>query len=192
MKSKTFRLLSRMMVRTIKQNLMQFIAIIAIGAIAVTLFVGLHANAIVFEDQVNQVYEEGNLADLWVTTKSYDERDFDYIKSLLKEDEMIEFIKASLEENKMQVFVLGTGEKIINQYPEKGSKLYPGSTVVLLTDTYDKKIPNLIGLSYKDATNILKLMGVRYTTEGKGYVTNQSIAPDSIVTEDMTVTIQLN
>lgn len=90
MKSKTFRLLNKMMVRTIKQNLMQFIAIIVIGAIAVTLFVGLHANAEVFESQVNQVYEEGNLADLWVTTKSYDKEDFDVIKSFLKSDEAIE------------------------------------------------------------------------------------------------------
>ena len=100
-------------------------------------------------------------------------------------------IKAQLEENKMKTFILGTGEKIINQYPEKGSKLYPGSVVALLTDNYDKKIPNLIGLSYKDAINILKLMGVRYTTEGKGYVTNQSIEPDSTVTEDMTVILKL-
>ena len=100
-------------------------------------------------------------------------------------------IKTELEENKMKVFILGTGEKIINQYPEKGNTLYPGSVVVLLTDTYDKKIPNLTGLSYKDAINILKLMGVRYTTEGKGYVINQSIAPDSIVTDEMTVTLKL-
>lgn len=100
-------------------------------------------------------------------------------------------IKSKLEENKMQVYILGTGEKIINQYPEKGSKLYPGSVVALLTDNYDKKIPNLTGLSYKDAINILKLMGIRYTAEGKGYVINQSIEEGSIVTEDMTVNLNL-
>ena len=100
-------------------------------------------------------------------------------------------IKQELEESKMKLFILGEGEKIIGQYPEKGTTLYPGSIVVLLTDKYDKKIPNLTGLSYKDAINILKLMGVRYTTEGKGYVVNQSIAPDSIITEDMTVSLKL-
>lgn len=100
-------------------------------------------------------------------------------------------IKIELEDNKMKVFILGTGEKIINQYPEKGNTLYPGSVVALLTDNYDKKIPNLTGLSYKDAINILKLMGVRYTTEGKGYVKSQSIAEGSIVTEEMTVTLKL-
>ena len=89
-KKKAFLLLNKMMVRTIKQNLMQFIAIIVIGAIAVTLFVGLHANADVFESQVNTVYEEGNLADLWVTTKSYDEKDYDNITALLHDGDSIE------------------------------------------------------------------------------------------------------
>lgn len=101
-------------------------------------------------------------------------------------------IKTSLEENKMKLFILGTGEKIINQYPSKGTNLYQGSVVALLTDNYDKKIPNLIGLSYKDAMNILKLIGARYTTEGKGYVTNQSIPEGTIITEDMTVNLTLN
>ena len=82
-RTKTFGLLNRMMLRTIKQNLMQFIAIIVIGAIAVTLFVGLEANAIVFESQVEEVYEAGNLADLWVTTESYDKEDFEKIQSII-------------------------------------------------------------------------------------------------------------
>ena len=100
-------------------------------------------------------------------------------------------IKSELEENKMKVFILGTGEKIIGQYPQKNTNLYPGSTVALLTDNYDKKIPDLKGLSYKDAINILKLMKVKYTIEGKAYVTNQSIEPNSIITEDMTVNLKL-
>lgn len=69
---------------------MQFIAIIVIGAIAVTLFVGLHANADVFEKRVDIVYSEGNLADLWVTTNSYDKEDYSKIKSFLEEGEAIE------------------------------------------------------------------------------------------------------
>ena len=87
---KIISLLNKMMLRTIKQNLFQFIAIIVIGAIAVTLFVGLEANALVFEAQVNEVYEKGNLADLWVTTKSYDNADLDMIKSFLSDSDEIE------------------------------------------------------------------------------------------------------
>lgn len=45
----------------------QFLAIIAIGAIAVTLFVGLQANADSLEQRVNAVFNAGNLADTYVT-----------------------------------------------------------------------------------------------------------------------------
>ena len=100
-------------------------------------------------------------------------------------------IATKLQEDKMNVFILGQGEKIINQYPEKGTILYPKSTVVLLTDNYDKKMPKLIGLSSKDAINILKLMNVRYTKEGKGYVKEQSIEEGTIIKEEMTVSIKL-
>lgn len=101
-------------------------------------------------------------------------------------------VQSELVNQHMKVFVLGNGEKIINQYPKKGVRLYKDSVVVLLSDTYDKAMPNLLGLSYKDANNILKLMGVQYEFDGSGYVTGQSIPEGIIVTDDMTVMIQLN
>ena len=68
-------LLLKMQLRNIKKNIAQFLAVISIGAIAVTLFVGLQANAVVFENQINTVFTEGNLADLFVTVSSYDQDD---------------------------------------------------------------------------------------------------------------------
>ena len=101
-------------------------------------------------------------------------------------------IKSELEKNNMKVFLLGTGDKIINQYPKENSKLYKGSIVAILTNNYDKKMPNLVGLSYKDAINILKLMDVRYTISGKGYVINQNIKEGEIIKDDATINIELN
>lgn len=89
-KKSTAHILLKMMFRVLRRNFMQFLAIISIGAIAVTLFTGLISNADVFETQVNTVYQEGNLASLWVTTKNYDENDFSMISSLLGEDEKVE------------------------------------------------------------------------------------------------------
>lgn len=100
-------------------------------------------------------------------------------------------IISDLTKNNMKVFVLGNGKKVIKQYPNKNSKLYTGSVVAILTDTYDKKMPNLVGLSYKDATNILKLMGVNYKTEGNGYVTSQSVSEGDIVGDGVSVLIKL-
>ena len=92
----------------------------------------------------------------------------------------------------MKVFVLGTGEKIINQYPSSTNKMYNDSVVVLLTDTYNKAMPNLVGLSYKDAVNILKLMGVKYSLEGNGYVISQSVEEGTVVGNDITVEIKFS
>ena len=103
-----------------------------------------------------------------------------------------ETIKTDLTKKNMKVYILGEGDKIINQYPKENIKLYKGSVVALLTNNYDKKAPNLVGLSYKDATNILKLMNVKYTVEGKGYVKEQSIKEGDIIKDDMTLTIKLN
>lgn len=89
-KKSTFSILLRMMLRTLRRGFMQFLAIITIGAIAVTLFTGLISNADVFETQVNTVYKEGNLPSLWVTTKSYDANDMSMISSLLSEGEKVE------------------------------------------------------------------------------------------------------
>lgn len=79
-----------MLLRSFKKAWAQFVAVIAIGAIAVTLFVGLLANADSFENRVNEVYDEGNLASLWVTTTKYDAADQEMISSLLSEDEEVE------------------------------------------------------------------------------------------------------
>ncbi len=100
-------------------------------------------------------------------------------------------VKSELEGN-TKLYILGNGEKIVSQYPSLSSKLYKGSVVALLTNTYDKAMPNLVGLSYKDALNILKLMGVKYNLEGKGYVVSQSVPEGIIVGNDVTVQIKLS
>ncbi len=90
MNKSSFSLLNKMLIRSFKKAWAQFIAVIAIGAIAVTLFVGLQANAISFENRVNEVYNEGNLSSLWVTTTKYEKEDQEAISSLLEEGEEME------------------------------------------------------------------------------------------------------
>ena len=78
-----FRILLASIFRCFKKSILQFLAIIAIGAIAITLFVGLLANADVFETQVKSVYKQGNLASMWVTTTLNDTDDFEEIKRIV-------------------------------------------------------------------------------------------------------------
>jgi len=64
-----FKTLLHCCLHDLKKNVKQFIAIIFIIGIAVTLFSGLVANSIQLETRVNEVYspENGNLADIWLT-----------------------------------------------------------------------------------------------------------------------------
>ena len=63
----------------------QFIAIIAIGAIAVTLFVGLQANADSLRNRVDAMYAMGNVADTYVTVNPMkgNQGDLTEIKSII-------------------------------------------------------------------------------------------------------------
>ena len=84
-------------------------------------------------------------------------------------------VEKNLKNSGIRVITLGTGNKIIDQYPSKGINIYKGDLVVLLTNKYDKEMIDFTGLSYKEAREILKLMNVDYELSGYGYVTNQNI-----------------
>ena len=82
---------------------------------------------------------------------------------------------SNLKNKGIKVITLGTGNKIINQYPSKGINIYKGDLVVLLTNKYEKEMIDFTGLSYKETKEILTLMNVEYELSGYGYVTNQNI-----------------
>ena len=89
-KLSTFRLLNRINIRTFLHSKFQFLAVIFITAIALTLYVGLTSNAKSINDRVNSLYQDGNIADIWVTTSTYDENDLNNLKSILNDDGEVE------------------------------------------------------------------------------------------------------
>lgn len=62
-----FKTLAKKLFRDIFKNFKQFISIVFIIGISVTLYVGLDANAQSFENRVNNVYQKTNVADEWIT-----------------------------------------------------------------------------------------------------------------------------
>lgn len=96
-------------------------------------------------------------------------------------------IKNILESKNIRVMVLGDGDRIIDQYPKSSTTIYEDDLVILKTNRLDNIMPNLIGLSYKEANNILKLMDIEYTTFGNGYVYEQNIEPGSIIDTSLEV-----
>ena len=70
-------------------------------------------------------------------------------------------------------------------------RLNEGDKVFLLTNNYDKRVPNLIGYSYKEVISLLKLMDINYTTNGNGYVYEQSILEGNIISDEDNLVINL-
>lgn len=74
--------------RDLKSNIRQFLSIIFIIGIAVTLFVGLQANYQSLNNRVNSMYERGNMSDIYVTYDLFnsEDNDEDNIKELFGYD----------------------------------------------------------------------------------------------------------
>lgn len=71
----TFRLLNRKVLRSLKDNYKQYLAILMISFLAVCLFNGLTSNADLLNRRVENLYEKGNIADLFLTISPYSYQD---------------------------------------------------------------------------------------------------------------------
>lgn len=69
---------------------------------------------------------------------------------------------------------VGSGNKVVKQYPASGAAMTGGQTIYLMTEDPTKmSIPDLKGESLRDALQILSLMKVEVTATGEGYVSEQ-------------------
>lgn len=83
--------------------------------------------------------------------------------------------KDLLEHQNIETILIGDGDTVTNQYPNKGSVVTTGSKVFLITNHKNIIIPNFKGWSKKDVTTYLDYANIPYTLEGIGYLTSQSI-----------------
>ena len=100
--------------------------------------------------------------------------------------------KSELENMKMNVKVIGNGNKVIKQYPTKGEKITEGSNIFLITNDSNLTVPDVTGISSKQAEDLLRLLNISVKLSGNGYVTSQSVAPNTPITNGMEITLTLN
>ena len=100
--------------------------------------------------------------------------------------------KAELESMRMSVTVIGNGNKVIKQYPSKGDKVTEGTKVFLITNDSNLTVPDVNGLSSKQAEDLLKMLGISVKLEGNGYVTGQSIGVGTPITDNMEIILTLS
>ena len=107
-------------------------------------------------------------------------------------NQKVETAKTTLTSAGIKYQILGTGDKVVKQYPEKEDTITNQDTVYLIANDSNIKIPNVVGLSSKVASSLLNMLGVQVKLDGVGYVTAQSIAEGTAITDGLEITLTLN
>ncbi len=82
----------------------------------------------------------------------------------------IETSKNILYENGINPIVIGSGSKVINQFPSKDTKINSYDKVFIITDTNNISLPDIMGYSKRDALTLCNLLNYTCEVEGNGYV----------------------
>jgi len=94
-----------------------------------------------------------------------------------------------LNEENIDVYVIGEGSKIVEQYPKKDYILSQNEKIILVTNGI-YKMPDLNGFSKKEVRAICDILNLSCTLEGFGYAKDQSIIKDSLINKGDNVIIK--
>lgn len=103
----------------------------------------------------------------------------------------ISIVKSDLENKFSEVIVIGNGDKIINQYPEKDSIVSVTEKIYLVTNGSELTIPNMLNWSKRELDTFVSLANIDCEIEGTGYVYEQSIDENTILKEEDVLKIKL-
>ena len=91
----------------------------------------------------------------------------------------------------VKLFVIGNGNKIIDQYPSVNTMIVENDVVILKTNGKEIKMPSFIGLSLKETKKLCSMLGITCDIEGNGYVINQDIKENTVIDKEMIVKLVL-
>ena len=103
----------------------------------------------------------------------------------------IDQVKMSLDSQGIKYQVIGNGGKVIKQSPNSGDVITNNDIVYLITNAGAMQVPDVRGKSSKVGKDILQKLGLKVKLNGVGYVTEQSIAPGTVITNGMEITLNL-
>lgn len=93
--------------------------------------------------------------------------------------------KNQLEKLNLNVVVIGDGDKIINQYPTKGTTVLTGDKIFLVTNSKNIKMPDMTNWARSDVVKFANLSKIEYKTTGYGYVKKQNIKAGSLINNQL-------
>lgn len=86
--------------------------------------------------------------------------------------------------------VIGDGKYVVNQYPNKKSRVLKGSKVFLKTESQNITMPDVTNWSENEITTFCNFIGLKYTLNGSGHVTSISIPAGSVI--DLSTIVEIN
>ena len=89
----------------------------------------------------------------------------------------------------MEAVIIGDGDKIIKQYPVKGTTLNVGNKVFLLTNDTKYNMPNIKDWSRNDIQTFADLINLKVTFEGTGYAESYNFKNNEEI--DLTKTLEV-
>ncbi len=111
---------------------------------------------------------------LGITGKYVDEVKNEFkMPSLINKD--VTLAKETLKDTKSNIIVIGSGTKVINQYPNKGAVVNSNDKVFLLTNDNNLSHINVEGFSKNDLEIYGKLVGTKFKYSGFGYAKNTDL-----------------
>lgn len=105
-------------------------------------------------------------------------------------DQPVAEAEAAINEEQPHVLI-GSGKKVVQQYPLPDTPLFPGQRILLMTEGA-MTMPDVSGWSKNDVLKISEITGTSFKFEGEGYVTAQSHKPGSFIDSSTTVTVKLS
>lgn len=94
-----------------------------------------------------------------------------------------------LSDKGMQVIVVGSGKKVKQQSAVPDEQVLTDQHVILDTGG-EYKMPDISGWSSADVQQLAKVLKLKVKENGNGYVTQQSISPDTTIKRGTTLTVQ--
>ncbi len=104
----------------------------------------------------------------------------------------LEKVKTTLTNNGMNYQIIGNGTKVVKQYPAFKTTVTNKDKIYLITNDNNYVIPNVVGLSSKEAKSLLEILGIKVKLEGSGYVKVQSISENTPITDGMEIVLGLD
>lgn len=123
-----------------------------------------------------------------------EESDLDSSK-IIKVDNFIsknvEELNSYSENKKLETIILGNGDKIVKQYPLQGQTMLIGNKIFILTNSNEYLMPDIKGWSASEVMTLARLLGIKCSLEGYGYVDTYSIAAGTKISKGMELVVNL-